>query len=195
MAAAGIRPQPARMILLAAALLQQEPPALIDQKDREGAMKEPLAVDRVLAGGADRAIALVDQDQLFIGHIGRRWLVARGSPTIDSRDRKPVHAFSAASFAALSLRASTRLSRLSTKRAWLPVLIWSISSLAETSNTTLRRSTAITVAVISTAEPMRVAARCLSAISIPTESSPLSQCSIRRLRQTISMSLTSRGVA
>jgi hypothetical protein len=25
-------------------------------------------VDGILAGGADRAIALVDQDQLFIGH-------------------------------------------------------------------------------------------------------------------------------
>src|SRR5215470_352324 len=102
-------------------------------------MEQTLAVDRVLAGCADCAVALVDQDQLFIGHAGN-------------------HAFRAASFAALALSASTRLSRLTTKRAWLPVLIWSISSLAETSNTTLRRSTAVTVAVISMVEPKRVAA-------------------------------------
>src|SRR5690242_15426747 len=143
------------MIFLAAALLQQQAAALIDQEDREGAMQQALAVHGVLAGDADCAIALVDQDQLFISHAGYQ-------------------AFRAASFAALARSASTRLSRLTTKRAWVPVLIWSSSSLAETSNTTLRLSTAVTVAVISTVEPMRVAAWCLSAISTPTESSPAS---------------------
>src|SRR5207249_5870178 len=96
MAAAGVRPQSTRVILLPAALLQQQAAALIDQEDREGAVQQALAVDRILAGGADCAIALVDQDQLFISH-------ARN------------HAFRAASFVALALSASTRLSRPTTK--------------------------------------------------------------------------------
>src|SRR6266568_415119 len=181
MAAAGVRPQSARVIFLAVALLQHDLSLRISEEDREGAMQETLAVDQVLAVGADGMVAFVNQDQLLVSHLGVIWRAA--------------HAFRAASFATLARSASIRLSRLTTKRVWVPALIRSISSLAATSNTTLRRSTTVTVTVISTVEPMRVAARCLSATSTPTESSPSSLCSIMILRQVISTSLISRGVA
>src|SRR5262249_55579280 len=146
MAAAGVRPEPARMIFAPVALLQQEAALVVDHEDRERAVQEPAAMHGLLAAGADRAVAFVDQDQLLVGH-------QRG----------------ALSFSALALRRSIRLARSTTKRVWVPALIGSSSSLAATSNTTLRPSTETTRAVISTVLPMRVAARCLRATSTPTE--------------------------
>ena len=102
MAAAGVRPQSARVIFLLAALLQHDLSLGVGEEDREGAVQETLAVDQVLAVGADGMVAFVDQDQLFVSHVGEIWPAA--------------HAFRAASFAALALSASTRLSRLTTKR-------------------------------------------------------------------------------
>src|SRR6266545_6772441 len=101
MAAAGVRPQSARVIFLAVALLQHDLSLRVGEEDRERAVQETPAVDHVLAVGADGMVAFVDQDQLFVSHLGVIWRAA--------------HAFSAASFAALALIASTRLSRLTTK--------------------------------------------------------------------------------
>src|SRR5436305_1904585 len=63
MPAAGVRPQPARMVFARIALLQQDAAAIIEHEDRERAMQAALAMDRLLGGGAERAVALVDQDQ------------------------------------------------------------------------------------------------------------------------------------
>src|ERR1700751_2261121 len=68
MSAARIRPQPARMIFARAAPLQEDPPLLVDDEDRECAMQQPGAVDGVLAGGADRAVSFIDQDQRLVTH-------------------------------------------------------------------------------------------------------------------------------
>jgi hypothetical protein len=57
------------VILARVALLQQEPPALVHHEDRERAVQLPRPMDRVLAGRADGAVALVDQDELFINHV------------------------------------------------------------------------------------------------------------------------------
>src|SRR4051812_46803874 len=70
MAAAGIRPKPARVVLLRAALLQHDPPALVHHEDGKGAMQQPLAMDRCLASGTGGAIALIDQDELLFRHHG-----------------------------------------------------------------------------------------------------------------------------
>ena len=45
MAAAGIRPKPARVVLLRTALLQHDPPVLVHHEDRKGAMEKAFAVD------------------------------------------------------------------------------------------------------------------------------------------------------
>src|SRR5258708_5459517 len=82
-----------------------------------------------------------------------------------------------------------------TNRVWVPRLISSGSSLAATSKVTLRPSTAVTRTVISTVAPSSVGARCLTATSTPTESSPASACSRMRLRHVYSMSPLIRGVA
>src|SRR5262245_19348931 len=68
MSAAGIRPQPARVIFFRIALLQQDPPALVDHEDRERAVQEPGAVDGGLAARPGGAVALVDQDQFLVAH-------------------------------------------------------------------------------------------------------------------------------
>src|SRR6267142_3118636 len=70
MAAAGVRPQSARVIFLLAALLQHDLSLGVGEEDREGAVQETLAVDQVLAVGADGMVAFVDQDQLFVSHVG-----------------------------------------------------------------------------------------------------------------------------
>src|SRR5207248_2115798 len=71
MSAAGVRPQPAGVIFFWVALLQQDPPAPVDQEDRKGAMQEPRAVHGLLAGCPDGAISFVDQDQSLVCHLPR----------------------------------------------------------------------------------------------------------------------------
>src|SRR4051794_38198124 len=70
MAAAGIRPKPARVVLLRTALLQHDPPVLVHHEDRKGAMQKAFAVDGCLAPGAGGAVALIDQDELLFRHHG-----------------------------------------------------------------------------------------------------------------------------
>src|SRR4051794_26027979 len=60
MAAAGIRPKPARVILLRTALLQHDPPVPVHHENRKGAMQKAFAVDGCLATGAGGAVALID---------------------------------------------------------------------------------------------------------------------------------------
>src|ERR1700759_1563473 len=98
-------------------------------------------------------------------------------------------------FAAFALRRSTVFALSTTKRAWVPLLTVSSSSLAVTANITLRPSTAVTSAVISTVMPGSVGARCLTDTSMPTESSLASAWARIRLRQVISMSPIRYGVA
>src|SRR5271169_5600843 len=81
-----------------------------------------------------------------------------------------------ARLAAFAFRRSIVLPTSTTKRPCVPLQIGSISSLADTSNETLRPSKALTVTVISTDMPSKVGARCLMAMSVPTESSPASPC-------------------
>ena len=87
------------------------------------------------------------------------------------------------------------LAMSTTNRAWLPALTASSSSLAATSNVTLRPSTAVTLTLISTVIPGSVAARCLTDTSMPTESSPASACCRMSSRQVCSMSRIIDGVA
>ena len=53
-------------------LLQDEAALRVDQEDRKGAMQKPGAVDGIFAGGTDRAVVLVHQDQPFVIHRGDR---------------------------------------------------------------------------------------------------------------------------
>src|ERR1051326_4011133 len=97
-------------------------------------------------------------------------------------------------FAALAFNRSALLALSTTKRAWVPVLMVSSSSLAWISNTTLRPSTLATLTVISTVMPGKVAARCFTDTSVPTESSPGSACCRISRRQVSSMSRIMYGV-
>src|SRR5262249_25410322 len=101
----------------------------------------------------------------------------------------------AASRAAFALSRSKVLAFSTTTRVWVPAPTSSSSSLTATSNDTFRRSTATTRTVISTVIPIKVGARCFTATSIPTESSPASACSRIRSRQVYSMSRIIAGVA
>src|SRR5262245_32438857 len=101
----------------------------------------------------------------------------------------------AASRAAFALSRSKVLAFSTTNRVWVPAPTSSSSSLTATSNDTFRRSTAATRTVISTVIPIKVGARCFTATSIPTESSPASACSRSRSRQVCSMSRIIAGVA
>ena len=67
MAAAGIRPQAAGMVFRWMPLLQQDAPAGVAQEHRERAMQEPGPVCGMLLGRPDRAVVLVDQDDLVAG--------------------------------------------------------------------------------------------------------------------------------
>src|SRR5579872_1676881 len=106
MPAAGIRPQPARVILLRIALLQQHASLVVDQEDREGAMQEALSMGCELGGNPHRTVLLIDQDQRLVGSLGR------------------FHLFTAfaAIFAALALRRSMVLATSTTKRVCMPRL-------------------------------------------------------------------------
>src|SRR5205807_9676886 len=101
----------------------------------------------------------------------------------------------AASRAAFAFSRSNVLAVSTTNRTWVPAPTSSSSSLTATSNDTFRRSTATTRTVISTVIPIKVGARCFTATSIPTESSPASACSRIRSRHVYSMSRIIAGVA
>src|SRR5262249_40030701 len=101
----------------------------------------------------------------------------------------------AANRAAFALSRSKVLAFSTTNRVWVPAPTSSSSSLTATSNDTFRQSTAMTRTVISTVIPIKVGARCFTATSIPTESSPASACSRIRSRQLYSMSRIIAGVA
>src|SRR5438552_451934 len=66
MAAAGIRPQPAGMVFLAATLLQQDAPLLVDDENRECPVQQPLLMNGNFARRPKRAVALIDENQGFI---------------------------------------------------------------------------------------------------------------------------------
>ena len=65
MAAAGVRPQPARVIFFRTALLQHDPSLVVHHEDRERAVQQAAAVNGGLAAGAGGAVVLVDQDELL----------------------------------------------------------------------------------------------------------------------------------
>lgn len=65
MSAAGIRPEPGRMVFEPAAALQQQPSLSVDEEDGKCPMAEALPVDPGLTGLADRAIAGINKNQLF----------------------------------------------------------------------------------------------------------------------------------
>jgi hypothetical protein len=56
------------VILFEAALLEQNPPALVDDENRKGAMEETGLVHGGLAGRSDRTVVFIDQDELLFGH-------------------------------------------------------------------------------------------------------------------------------
>src|SRR3990172_1352621 len=94
--------------------------------------------------------------------------------------------------------AATRARSFSTstmKRPCSPRLISSPPSRASNSNVTLRPSTAVTVIMMSTFMPSRVAPLWDTEIPVPTESSPGSQNPTRNSPQLTSKSWTSLGVA
>src|SRR5262245_66464347 len=120
------------MVFARVALLQQDAALRVHHEDREGAVEEAGAMHNVLAPGADGAVAFIYEDQLLLSRTRR---CAR-------------HAFNAASLACFAFNRSIRLDSSTTKRVCVPLLISSTSSLAETSNTTLRPSTEATRPVI-----------------------------------------------
>src|SRR5262249_19796299 len=70
MPAARIRPQPARVIFLRIALLQPDPPAIVNDEDRERPVKPPGTMHRGLAGLARGGVAFVDQDEVLFARHG-----------------------------------------------------------------------------------------------------------------------------
>src|SRR5947208_1156054 len=68
MSAAGIRPQSTGVIFLGVALLQHDPPAVVHDEDREGAMQETTAMNGRFSGRPGGAVAFVNQNELFLGH-------------------------------------------------------------------------------------------------------------------------------
>ncbi len=67
MTAAGVRPETAGVILAGGTSLEEEATGWVEEKNRKGAVKEPLGVRTELLGGADRPVILVHQHNR-VGH-------------------------------------------------------------------------------------------------------------------------------